>query len=146
MQARISLFEASAVLLGRKTYEGLAAYWSPLEDDWANLINPKPKYVASRTLHDPLDWNATLLEGEASDAVSSLKGELPSDLLVYGCGELARSLVAAALVDELRFWVHPAVWGSGERPLQGEAQSRLRLLGSEAFDSGVTLLRYAPVY
>jgi dihydrofolate reductase len=65
---------------------------------------------------------------------------------MYGCGELARSLLATRLVDELRFWVHPAVWGSGERPLPGEAQNRLRLLGSEAFDSGVTLLRYAPIY
>jgi dihydrofolate reductase len=47
------LAHASAVLLGRMTYEGLAVYWSPLNDDWANLINPKPKYVASRTLHGP---------------------------------------------------------------------------------------------
>jgi dihydrofolate reductase len=137
------LRNASAVLLGRMTYEGLAAYWSPLTDEWANLINSKPKYVASRTLHGPLEWNATLLEGDTTDAVSKLKDELPSDLLIYGCGALARSLLAATLVDELRFWVHPALWGSGERPLQGEAQNRLRLLGSEAFDSGVTLLRYA---
>jgi dihydrofolate reductase len=140
------LAHASAVLLGRKTYEGLAGYWSPLQDDWANLINPKPKYVASRTLHGSLDWSSTLLEGDATDAVSKLKAELTSELLMYGCGELARSLLAATLVDELRFWVHPAVWGSGVRPLQGEAQNRLRLLGSEAFDSGVTLLRYAPIY
>ena len=139
------LADASAVLLGRKTYEGLAAYWSPLKDDWANLINPKPKYVASRTLQAPLEWSSTLLEGDAAHAVSSLKAELPSDLLMYGCGELARTLLAATLVDELRFWVHPAMWGSGERPLQGQAQNRLRLLGSEAFDSGVTLLRYAPI-
>jgi dihydrofolate reductase len=116
-----------------------------LNDEWANLINPKPKRVASRTLHGPLEWSATVLEGDAPDAVSRLKAELPSELLMYGCGELARSLLAAALVDELRFWVHPAVWGSGDRPFQGEAQNRLRLLGSEAFDSGVTLLRYAPV-
>jgi dihydrofolate reductase len=117
-----------------------------LKDDWANLINPVPKYVASRTLHGPLEWNATLLEGEATDAVPRLKAELPSDLLIYGCGELARSLLATRLVDELRFWVHPAVWGSGERPLQSAAQDRLQLLGSEAFDSGVTLLRYAPIH
>lgn len=88
------LGHASAVLLGRKTYEGLAAYWSPLKDDWANLINPMPKYVASRTLNGPLEWNSTLLEGDATDAVSRLKAELPSDLLIYGCGELARSLLA----------------------------------------------------
>jgi dihydrofolate reductase len=140
------LRQASAVLLGRKTYEGLAAYWSSLKDDWANLINPKPKYVASRTLHGALEWNSALLEGDTSDAVSRLKAELPSDLLIYGCGELARSLLATTLIDELRFWVHPSVWGAGERPLQSEAQNRLRLLGSEAFDSGVTLLRYEPIY
>jgi len=85
------------VLLGRKTYEGLAAYWSPLKDDWANLINPMPKYVASYTLHGPLGCNATLLEGDAPDAVSRLEAELPSDVLIYGCGELARSLLAATL-------------------------------------------------
>jgi dihydrofolate reductase len=84
-------------------------------------------------------------KGDATEAVSRLKAELPSDLLIFGCGELARSLLATTLVDELRFWVHPAVWGLGERPLQGEAQNRLLLLGSEAFESGVTLLRYAPI-
>jgi dihydrofolate reductase len=138
------LDQASAVLLGRKTYEGLAAYWSPLDDDWANRINPKPKHVASRTLDGPLEWNATLLEGDTADAVSGLKAELPSHLLIYGCGELAWSLLEAGVIDELRFWVHPAVWGSGERPFQGEGRGRLRLLGSESFDQGVTLLRYAP--
>ena len=75
------LGHASAVLLGRKTYEGLAAFWSPLTDDWANLINPIPKYVASRTLHGPIEWNSTLLEGDAADAVSRLKAELPSHRL-----------------------------------------------------------------
>jgi hypothetical protein len=44
------LAQASAVLLGCKTYEGLAAHWSPLKDDWANLI------IASRTLHGPLGF------------------------------------------------------------------------------------------
>lgn len=138
------LEKASALLLGRKTFEGLAAYWAPLEDEWANLINPKRKYVASRTLQGPLSWNATLLEGEATAAVAELKTALPADLLVYGCGELARSLLATPLVDELRFWIHPALWGSGERPFQGELRNMLQLLGSESFDSGVTLLRYAP--
>jgi Dihydrofolate reductase len=109
------------------------------------LINPAPKYVASGTLHGRLEWKATPLEGNATDAVSRLKAELPSDLLIHGCGELAWSLLVATLVDELRFWVHPAVWGSGERPLEGEAQNRLRLLRSDAFDSGATLLRYAPI-
>ena len=61
-----------------------------------------------------------------------------------GCGELVRHLVSRDLVDELRFWLHPVVWGQGERPCQGEEQIRLRLVGSKVFDSGVALLRYEP--
>jgi dihydrofolate reductase len=67
--------------------------------------------------------------------------ELDRDLIMSGCGDLARTLIANGLVDELRFWVHPAVWGAGSRPYGGEA-IRMRLLGSPSFDSGVTLPRY----
>ena len=67
-----------------------------------------------------------LLEGDATDAVSSLKGELPSDLLVYGCGELARSLLAATLVDEFASGFILPSGAPGTRPFQGEAQDRLR--------------------
>jgi dihydrofolate reductase len=108
------------------------------------LINPMPKYVASRTLHGSLDWNATVIEGELAEGVRKLKDDLDGDLFMSGCGELARNLLAAGLIDELMFWIHPAVWGQGERPFQGDQQARLELVGSETFDSGVTLLRYTP--
>src|SRR4051812_4624536 len=71
------LVGASAVLLGRTTYEGLAGYWSPLHDDWANLINPKPKYVVSRMLDGPLEWNATLLEGDTPKPSRSSRTSFP---------------------------------------------------------------------
>ncbi len=132
---------AGAMLLGRKTYEGLAGYWPTQEGPWADLLNPLPKVVASRTLSEPLEWNARLLQGELGDAVPRLKAEVDGDVIMSGCGELARNLLVEGLVDEVRFWVHPVVWGEGERPFQGE-KLRLRLLASETFDSGVTLLRY----
>jgi dihydrofolate reductase len=141
--AREQFEHGQAMLLGRKTYEGLAAYWSPLTGEWADLLNPLPKYVASRTLDAPLDWNATLIEGDVVDGVSRLKHELGEDLVLIGCGELARHLLAHGLVDEVRFWVHPVVWGQGER-LSVET-TRLELLGSSSYDSGVTLLRYRPL-
>jgi dihydrofolate reductase len=134
----------AAMLMGRKTYEGLAAYWSAETGPWADLLNPMPKYVASRTLQGSLDWNATVIEGDLAEGVSRLKGELDGDLILIGCGELARDLLKAGLIDEIRFWLHPAVWGQGERPFLGEEQARLELVGSETFDSGVTLLRYEP--
>jgi dihydrofolate reductase len=137
-------FENAAMLLGRKTYEGLAGYWSRETGPWADLLNPMPKYVASRTLQGSLDWNSRVIDGDLEDGVARLKEELDGDLILIGCGEVARALLAAGLIDELRFWVHPAVWGAGERPFQGAEQARLRLTGSETFDSGVTLLRYEP--
>jgi dihydrofolate reductase len=111
---------AEAVLLGRKTYEGLAAYWSPRSDEWADMINPMPKYVASRTLHGQLDWHAKVIEGDLAEGVSALKSELDRDLVGFGCGELARFLAARGLVDEFRFWIRPAMWGHGTRPFEGD--------------------------
>ena len=108
------------------------------------MLNPLPKVVASRTLSEPLEWNARLLDGELGQAVPRLKEELEGDVIVSGCGEFARNLLAGGLVDEVRFWVHPVVWGEGARPFQGE-KVRVRLLESKAFDSGVTLLRYQPL-
>jgi dihydrofolate reductase len=144
-QAGLDQFRgAGAMLLGRKTYEGLAAFWPTQEGPWADVLNPMPKVVASRTLSEPLEWKARLLQGELGEAVPRLKEELDGDLIMSGSGELARNLLAEGLVDELRFWVHPAVWGDGARPFQGETV-RLRLLDSKAFDSGVTLLRYEPL-
>jgi dihydrofolate reductase len=134
---------AAGMLLGRKTYEGLAGFWPTQTGPWADMLNPLPKFVASRTLEGPLEWNATLIEGEAVEGVSRLKAELDRDLIMSGCGELARTLIANGLVDELLFWVHPAVWGEGSRPYDGDT-IRMRLLGSTSFDSGVTLLRYEP--
>lgn len=138
------LFEGDAALLmGRKTYEGLAGYWPTAEGVWADLLNPMPKYVASRTASGPLEWNATLLEGEFEEAIPKLKEELDGNLVQTGCGEFARNLLAAGLVDELWFWIHPTVWGEGTRPFEGE-KVRMRLVESKGFDSGVTLLRYEP--
>jgi dihydrofolate reductase len=138
------LAEAGAMLLGRKTYGGLAAYWPAQVGPWADVLNPMPKVVASRTLSEPLEWNSRLLDGELGEAVPRLKAELDGDVIVSGCGELARNLLADGLVDELRLWMHPVVWGDGARPFQGE-RVRIRLLESTTFDSGVTLLRYQPV-
>ena len=54
---------ADAMVLGRKTYEGLATVWPQLADDptlgvFAAQMNSMPKYVASRSLREPLEWNA----------------------------------------------------------------------------------------
>jgi dihydrofolate reductase len=139
------LEESEAMLLGRKTYEGLAPYWSATTGAWADLINPMRKHVASKTLQEPLTWNATLIEGDAAEGVARLKAELEGDLFMSGCGELAGYLLGHELVDELAFWLHPRLWNSGMRPFESAGQTRLELLGAETYDSGVALLRYRPL-
>jgi dihydrofolate reductase len=136
------LSQAEAMLLGRTTFEGLADYWSKEQGPWADLINPMPKLVVSRTVSGPQQWNGTAFAGEAAETVPTLKAE-HGDLFMAGWGELARTLLSHDLVDELRFWVHPAVAGTGVKHFGGD-KVPMRLLEANAFDSGVVLLRYEP--
>ena len=94
------------------------------------ILNPLPKYVASRTLRGTLDWNATVVEGDATESVARLKDDLDGDLAMSGCGELARTLLVHGLIDEIRFWVHPAVGGARTRPFYGEPASATRRVDS----------------
>jgi len=140
---------ADAMVLGRKTYEGLAAVWPQLAGDptmgrFAGRINSMPKYVASRTLTEPLEWNSALLKGDIDQAVPALKAEHRGNLIVSGCGELAHALTQAGLVDEFWFWVHPSIWATGPRIFDGIGPVRLDLVASTPFQSGVLWLRYRP--
>ena len=140
---------ADAMVLGRKTYEGLAAVWPQLVDDptlglFADRLNSMPKYVASRTLRGPLAWNATLLEGDLAESVTGLKDKHHGTLIVSGAGELAHALTAEGLVDEFWFWVSPYLWPTGPRIFDGAGPLRLELIGSTTFPSGVLRLAYRP--
>jgi dihydrofolate reductase len=139
------LLAADAFLLGRKVYEPLASYWPTTTDDtgFAERTNSIPKYVASRTLKEPLDWNASLIKGNLSESVPGLKRQHRGNLISFGCGELAYELVSQGLADEVHFWVQPVVWGSGDRAFH-DHQVRLQLIATTTFDTGVTLLCYRP--
>jgi dihydrofolate reductase len=139
---------ADAMVLGRKTYEGLAAVWPRLADDpalglFADRLNSMPKYVASRTLREPLAWNATLLEGDLADSVAAIK-QRHGLLVVSGAGELAHALTTLGLVDEFWFWVSPSLWPAGPRIFDGVGPVRLELIGSTTFGAGVVRLAYRP--
>src|ERR1700710_139642 len=67
---------SAGMVLGRKTYEGLAGYWPGQSGEWAEMINPLPKYVGSKSVSGGLDWNATLLEGEVEESIPKLKDEV----------------------------------------------------------------------
>jgi dihydrofolate reductase len=68
---------SDALLMGRVTYEGMAAYWpnQPGGTPMVDYINSVPKFVVSKTLEDPLEWNnSTLIDGnEFAEEIAELK-------------------------------------------------------------------------
>jgi dihydrofolate reductase len=134
---------SSGMVLGRKTYEGLAGYWPQQSGKWADMVNAIPKYVGSNNLSGDLDWNATLLEGELEDSIPRLKGEVEGDLFMHGSGEFAYALAEKNLIDEFEIYLNPLVWGKANLHVLGDRGIvRLRLEEVKRFDSGVVLLTY----
>ncbi len=141
--------EAGGFLLGRRTYEIFAAYWPNAPEEEAVIagpLNSLPKYVASTTLSDPLEWrNSTVLEGDVPEAVAALKRESGKDLHVIGSGELVQTLMEHDLVDEYRLMINPIVLGSGRRLFREQkATTELRLLDSKTTSTGVLVVTYEP--
>ena len=140
--------DAGGFLFGRRTYESLAAYWpnaSEEEQVIAQPLNTKPKYVASRTLTEPLEWqNSTLLTGDIAEAVLRLKQEDGRELHVIGSPEFAQGLIEHDLVDEYRLMIDPLVVGGGKRLFRtGGALKPLRLVESLTTSTGAILATYS---
>lgn len=134
------------LLLGRRTYEDFAGFWPEQEGNpFSDVLNARRKYVASRTLREPLGWsNSTLLEGDAAEAVAKLKDEPGKDIVILGSGELTRALLARGLVDELTLAIHPLVLGSGRRLFEsGGSYAALRLVDAKPTTTGVIMATYA---
>src|SRR5215216_3908407 len=122
------LFASDALLLGRVTYEGFAAAWPTMTDEvgFADKMNSMPKFVVSKTLEEPLEWNnSTLIKGDVAEEVSRL--------------------MQHDLIDEYRLMVFPVVLGSGKRLFKdGSGTKVLRLVDTKTFSSGVVVLSYQP--
>ena len=141
---------SDALLLGRVTYEALAAFWpnQPGGTPIVDYINSVAKYVVSGTLEEPLAWNnSTLIEGnEFADEIAAMKRRPGKDITIVGSAVLLRSLLGDGLLDELRLMVHPLVMGSGKRLFgDGDDRKALELVDSRTFSTGVLYLIYRPV-
>src|SRR2546428_12823715 len=94
--AKLALDEAlaaGAFLLGRRSYEWLAARWPSRSGELADRLNSLPKYVVSATLEDP-DWNnSTVLKGDVVNEISKLKRDLNGEIVVPGSFQLLRTLM-----------------------------------------------------
>lgn len=133
------------LLLGRRTYEHFFKVWPGRKDNpYTEVLDNTQKYVASRTLKEPLPWkNSTLLEGDAADAVAKLKQEGDHTLAILGSGELIHSLMRRGLIDEFLLLIHPVVLGAGHRLFSdGGALTKFQLVDSQPTTTGVIMATY----
>ena len=140
------LFASDALLLGRVTYQEFVASW-PLRsgDPFTDRMNSLPKFVASTTLEEPLEWNATLLKGDVAVEVMKLKQQPGQDILIYGSGELVNTLMQHNLIDVYRVMLYPLALGTGKRFFRdGGDKTTLTLTDVSANGAGVVMLTYQP--
>jgi len=136
-----------ALLLGRRTYEDFYSVWPQRTDNpFSEVLNNAQKYVASRTLKEPLPWmNSTLLKGDAAEALAALKQQLGEDFAVLGSGQLVQSLMRGSLIDEYILSIHPLVLGSGRRLFaEGVPLAKLQLVDTKTTTTGVVIATYRP--
>ncbi|HEY5984233.1 MAG TPA: dihydrofolate reductase family protein [Anaerolineales bacterium] len=148
-EAGKGMAQQPVLLFGRRTYEDFYKVWPGRTDGnmFTEVLNNAQKYVASRSLKEPLPWmNSTLLKGkDAGEAVAKLKHELGKDILVLGSVNLVRSLMPYHVIDEYALSIHPLLLGTGFRLFnEGSPFSSLRLVDSKTTTTGVVLARYSP--
>jgi dihydrofolate reductase len=139
--------QGADLLFGRRTYEDFFSVWPGRKDNpFTAVLDNARKYVASRTLREPLPWqNSTLLEGEAAETVARLKASPGKDLVVLGCCDLMQTLMRTGLVDTYVLLIHPLVLGQGRRLFAGAGPRRaLRVVKGVTTTTGVWIATFEP--
>jgi dihydrofolate reductase len=132
------LDEADALLLGRRTYEGLSAGYTAMDSSpFVDRMNSIPKYVASTTLTEAT-WNTTIIPGDVTDFVADLKRQPGGTILKYGNGPLDQTLMASGLIDEFHLLLTPVAAGSGQHMFEKiHGAPQLSLADVRRFNGGM---------
>jgi len=138
--------QGGPMLFGRRTYEDFYKVWPARKDNpFSKVLDEGQKYVASRTLQEPLPWqNSTLVPGEAAQSVARLKEQPGKDIVVLGSGDLLQTLMRSGLVDHFLLSIHPLVLGRGRRLFNDDARRAYRLMRSVPTTTGVVIAGYEP--
>jgi dihydrofolate reductase len=146
-----TLGAADTVLFGRKTYDSFAGAWPERETageedaGLAKALGDARKIVVSNQRLEFTWRNSEQLEGDFVESVTALKHEPGANIALSGSVSVVRQLLAAGLLDELHLLVHPIAIRKGMRLFdEGETPIPLKLISSEAFETGVLNLVYAP--
>jgi dihydrofolate reductase len=138
------LLACDAMLMGRHTYEIFAKIYPSRTDPWAARLNTMQKYVFSSTLEKAAWDNSTIVTGDVVTEVTKLKQQEGRDLLIWGHGLLAETLLKHNLIDVLDISIYPVVAGGGKLFFREGQNANLRLVTTKTFSKGIVKLTYEP--
>ena len=136
-----------ALLIGRKTYDAMLRYGQTSYPGAKNYVFTRSKKKAA-ALRKKLAGkkavkNVDIVSEDAAAFVRKLKGQKGKGIVVFGGGELAKSLFEADLMDEVVLNIHPVILGSGI-PLfhQMKRQIDLELIECRILKGGYLAVSY----
>ena len=150
-EANSLLDSVDTLLFGRKTYQGMAEYWTSeaaKTDDpvITAKMNNYDKIVFSTTL-DKAGWNKTrLIKTKVAEEMTKLKNQPGKDMVIFGSSDLASSFLEMGLLDEIRMFVNPIILGDGKPMFKGVREKiELKLLNTRTFGNGNVMIVYEPI-
>jgi dihydrofolate reductase len=138
---------ASALLLGRITYEGMAQAWPAMEGNpYADHVNSITKYVVASQPVDTTAWKGSVaIPGpKLIEQVARLKEQDGGDILIWGSGRLTDDLAEAGLLDEYKLWIFPVIKGEGQSLFRKASARKVELIDTTAFATGAVVHTYRP--
>ena len=140
--------EIDAFVMGKTTFQSLAAYWptaSSKDELLRGYMNSYEKLVFSTTMDDVSAWsNSRLLGPDAESQIKQIKERPGKDIMIIGSASLVQAFSKRQLIDEFRFFLFPVVLGAG-KPLFAHQEKAIHLdtLHTKHFDTGVVRVDYA---
>ena len=152
-----SASQAGLIIMGRKSFEGMAPYWPTATGPFAAPMNEIPKAVFTKKGFKGIDpgpdtspaaasWaEARVFNGDLAEGIRELKAEPGKPILAHGGAGFMRSLIATGLIDEYHLVTHPVVLGSG-LPIFTDLSIPLylKLVDAKRFPGGVVAHTYHP--
>jgi dihydrofolate reductase len=136
---------AGTHIMGRVTYEEMAAYWPTSADDYAAPMNEIPKVVFSKFLKEATWPESSVASGDLTDEIATLRQNPGGEIIAWGGAGFAQALSRAGLVNKYVIVTQPVAYGGG-LPLFRDLSDALHLTVMEAttFSSGTMLHIYTP--
>lgn len=141
-----SLRQVGTHVMGRVTFQEMAAYWPHQDDEYAAFMNDLPKVVFSSTLPGA-EWSGSrVAHGDLREEITALRSAPGGEIMAHGGAAFVQALSRLGLIDEYRLVMLPVALGAGKPLFANLAKPLpLDLVEAKSFPGGTAIHVYRPV-